>query len=176
MLNSISWSQFFIAIGIITTAYYVITVLLLFSHEIKSRLKGRKSESASGSKAKHRESNLLGKTHPEPKRVPREEYVSSDSLNITRSEAPDDPIQSPRHDDELLTGSVADLLEEIKTRFTSVTDWKQDEVLGLMRELLGKYSQLKGTVYQESINYFISTKFGDHFNWSIEPEEIDKLW
>lgn len=175
MLYSISWSHFFIAAGIITAVYYAITFILLFSDEVKSLMKGA-SKPVESTGLESGSTNLLGHAHPEPTRAIKEEFISSETLDVVRSDQPEDPEFSSKSSDELLTGSVADLLDEIKLKLPGIAEWNKDEVFALIRELIMKYPMLKATVYQESINHFIANKCSDHFEWTVEPEEIGKLW
>lgn len=172
MLNSISWSDFFIVVGVVVTAYYVITVLLLYSNEIKGFLKGKPKNSTSEEEHVDSTTDVLGTTKSMVKPPVRAQRIS----------VPNDPEETNRKttnessDEELLTGAVSDLLDEIKTRIKTLEGWNKDEVLGVFRELLGKYPQLIGTVYQESINHFIANVCTEHFSWSLEPEEVQPLW
>jgi hypothetical protein len=173
MLNSISWLDFCIAVGLITTAYYLITFLLLFSQEIKQLLKGRSEEKLEDNERRDTSTDVLGTTRSTVNTRLREDQPSQPFKTT-----PNDPQsrETEHSDEELLTGAVSDLLDEIKTKIHSLKDWNKDECLPAFAELLEKYPQLKSTVYQESINHFIANICSEHFQWSVEPEEISPLW
>lgn len=171
MLNSISWSDFFIAVGIVVIAYYAITILLLYSHEIKTFLKG-KSGNAISEEQRDSATDVLGTTRSTVKPAAKAQPVSTPNDPEHQGNQP----SSETSDEELLTGAVSDLLDEIKSKIKTLEGWRKDEVLSVFRELLRKYPQLIGTIYQESINHFIANSCSEHFPWSLEPEEVQPLW
>lgn len=181
MLNEISWSQYCIAICMLAGAYYVVSFLLLYSQEIKQFLKGSgKADHSEEDRTKELD-DVLGTTRPAIKSTARPNDTKEDSQLTRSSGLPNDPGSSARKEDEgsdedLLTGTVADLLEEIKAHLKTHEGWNKDEMLPAIRELLIKYPQLIGTVYQESISLFIANSCSEYFHWELDPEEVQPLW
>ncbi len=184
MFNSISWQEFLSIIGLIVGGYYAITTLLLYSEEIKSIFKQKELKSietiASDDQNDSNESiDLMGTIKYEtPVNVPHEKVVESDEINTQPLKEIEEPIDqvtaiSP---DVLITKSVAELLREIKTIVTELSQGSREEIASIYHSLLQRYPQLTGTNYQEEISLFINDSLSTNTTHSFTLDEIKSWW
>lgn len=185
MLQSISWSDFFIAIGIALVIYYAFGGLVLFRKEFINIFKQRASnDSASDTQVDQNDSDesndLLGTIRhagSPHERVPREEKVDADSINVSPLQEPEEAIELSKSsaDDAVLT-TVSVLLEEIRVLSASLSKNTKQEAILLFKTILARYRQLIGTEYQDAVNLFIYNSCQEHCEFDLDQEEIETWW
>ena len=184
MFNSISWQEFLSAISLIVGGYYAITTLLLYSEEIKSifKQKQRKSIEADTSDDQNdlNESiDLMGSVKYETAvNVPHEKVVESEEINAQPLKEEEDAIDEVivNTPDVLIAKSVAELLREVKTIITELSQGSREEIASIYHSLLQRYPQLTGTNYQEEISLFINDSLSTNTPHSFTLDEIKSWW
>lgn len=188
MFNSITWEFFTSAIVIIVTGYYVITTLLLYSKELIDWVKSRSGNPVIPSDTPKHEvpiRNVMGGINPSDTAV--EERVTTVAEEVI-TVASEDEIQEeihlpqkasvPSSDDHLLVGTVADLLEEVKTLIQLLTEYKSSkmESQAFFHALFIRYPKLQGTSYQDAISLYVAEAAQNHFAFELSHSEINTWW
>jgi len=189
MFNSISWEIYTTAALVIALGYYVITSLLLYSHElvrwVKSRstssndLPSREPESISS-----QASVMGGINRLEGFIDQRTSSVNLDAIAVTSQDEIQEEIVLPKTStasstsDHLLVGSVADLLEEIKTLIQLIAEYKSSkpESQEFFHALFLRYPQLVGTTYQEAVSLYICETARDQVSFELTFPEVYSWW
>lgn len=186
MFNSISWPEFFLFIGFSALAYYCLATLLLFRLEILSFLRANFSKSALAedvSEVPDPGAGIMGSVQPEEPVTPRTSLDSARELEVFPSN--DDPEifsevkQGPSaQDPALLIGSVADLLQEIKTLIELIAEYKspKQEGTSLFQTLLLRYPHLWKSTYEEPVNLYIYETAKSRFHFELGLDEIRQWW
>jgi hypothetical protein len=165
MFDALSWNEFLLIIVLILTGYYVFVSLLFYRREISLSVQNIKKASPL-STDKHvlevkEENDLLGKAQPDV--LPNSAHVTStdsDQLQFSAPEQKEKQSENSHSDNQeaLLIGTVADLLEEIKTLVQVIVDCEgdKDESISMFQSLFLKYPQLAETKFRTAINMFIN--------------------
>lgn len=185
MFSSISWQEFFIVIAFSVLAYYCLTALLLFRTDIVSLLRGQVSGSMRKDDLSLSDSGseVMGSIQPDEEPVSlristntsQEIQVLSDGDPETLTEVRQSPgVESGA----MLIGSVADLLQEVKTLVELIAEYKspKEEALSLFQTLLLRYPHLRESIYQEPVNLYIYENSKSRFPFSLELDEIRRWW
>jgi|GEM_PF-4241517 len=162
MLNNITWQQFVIAITLIALTYYLF-VIVFFFRDVLFRI-------------------LNGKAKP-VQQTGEPELDESDDLRTrfqNRLGEQDDSIVASEsgNENDLLIGTVADLLEEIKAlaHVIVTNESSKEEAESFYRLLLSRYDQLVNTPYQQSINTTILKLFNEDISMNTTLSEIQSWW
>jgi hypothetical protein len=185
MFTSITWEIFFTTIIMIVGSYYGISVLLLYRREIAQKFKSQ-AETSFGSSLEnsqevHHPSDVMGGiSKGEYENSPRTSIIESDEIGTVISDDQVEIIQTPVsiHKDDLLIGSVADLIEEIKTLIQLIVEYKSDrvETQSLFHALLIKYPHLLDTSYQDAISLYICEAAKNHLSLQLQVDEMKDWW
>lgn len=186
MFSSISWQEFLLVIVFAVLTYYCLAAIFLFRAEIVSLFRGQ----ISGSMRKDdlppfdSGSRVMGSIQPDEERV--NQRISTDSVReIEVLPSEDDPEtlaevrQSPGIESgAMLIGSVADLLQEVKTLVELIAEYKspKEEALSLFQTLLLRYPHLRESIYQEPVNLYIYENSKSRFPFILELGEIRRWW
>lgn len=168
----------------VVVGYYVITALLLYSEEIKfifsqSQPKVIEVDVNDIQTHSNESKNLMGSVKYETQvNVPHENVVESNEINAQPPKEIEDAmdgvtINTP---DVLIAKSVAELLREIKTVITELSQGSREEITSIYRSLLKRYPQLIGTNYQDEISLFIHDSFSANTSHGFTPDEIKSWW
>jgi hypothetical protein len=184
MFNSISWQEFLSAISVIVVGYYSITTLLLYSEEIKSIFKQKQrknieTDAGDDQNDSNESIDLMGSVKYETAvNVPHEKVVESEEINAQPLKEIEDVIDEVIVDtpDVLIARSVGELLREIKTVITELSEGSREEIASIYHSLLQRYSQLVGTNYQEEISLFINDSLTTNTSHSFTLDEIKSWW
>ena len=184
MFTSITWELFFTAILLIAGGYYGITVLLLYHHEIIHWFKSRSQQSRVSTPEHSVESTpsvgIMGGANRDNANEPLRTSVKTEEVAIAASDDEPETIHSPTllAKDDLLIGSVADLLQEIKTLVQLVAEYKSDKIesQSLFHALLIRYPHLRDTSYQEAIGLYICEAAKGQFSFDISLKEVSTWW
>ncbi|HEU5289428.1 MAG TPA: hypothetical protein VFU05_02220 [Cyclobacteriaceae bacterium] len=184
LFTGISWQEFLSAIGVIVGGYYAITTLLLYSEEIKSifnqsQRKVIEADAHDDQNDSNESIDLMGSVKYETAvNVPHEKVVDSEEINaqpLTEIEdAIDDVIVNTP--DVLIAKSVAELLREIKTIITELSQGSREEIASIYCSLLQHYPQLTGTTYQDEISQFIHDSLSTNTSHAFTLNEIKSWW
>ena len=171
MLKSISWQEFLTVIAGIAAIYYAVLGVFFYGDRIRSLFSSREEPTENVSKSSKRKTHsLIGRIKEDEgiTDVPDENLISSADLNVSE----------PPKQDDLLLGTVADVLKELKNLFQTIVDdeMPKEASLLLISTLLERYSQLKDSKYQHSINLFIYENAFDRFGFDLTLKEIQSQW
>lgn len=175
MFNSISWQEFLNAISIVSVAYYVISILLLYSGEIIQRFKA-KGDNANNPVPKVKEDwgNVMGGINKDlPKK--HEQTVDAQELLVQQPKLNE---QSTENEDSLLIGSVSDLLHEIKVlaRVIKENNGSKAEGASMFQSLLANYAHLSTTKYQQSVSLLIHDLCRSECGFEVDLSEVNAWW
>lgn len=187
MFNSISWQEFLLVVSLSVVGYYCLATLLLFRLEIVSLFRAQSSKSTPADEVsdvpdsgpgvmgtiQHQEESLIQRTSIDTARE-IEVFPSNDDPE-TFSEVTE---RDPAENGAMLIGSVADLLQEIKTLVELVAEYKspKEEGISLFQTLLLRYPYLRDSIYQEPVNLYIYEAAKSRFHFDLELEEIRQWW
>jgi hypothetical protein len=172
MLKSISWQEFLTVISVITVIYYAVLGIFFYGSKIKSILsgRGRPPLQNENQRAPKKSASLVGKIKEEEHaEETREDLIASDQLNVANSSS---------RENDLMLGTVADVLKELKNLIQEIIDSKitKEQSIDLFKALLSNYNQIKATNYQRSIDLFIHENAVDQFDFELGLDEITQLW
>jgi hypothetical protein len=173
MFKSISWQDFLTGIAAILGAYYVLSILLLYSRDVYYWLasKGKHADQI-GDNFTPTAPKVMGGIKQDPPKK-NERSVEAEDLIIG------EPVNKEnRDDDSLLVGSVSDLLHEIKVlaRVIKESGGSKEEGIPMFQSLLSNYPQLVGTKYQESITLFVHQHCSSEAVFEVSLDEIKSWW
>jgi hypothetical protein len=175
MFSSISWSEFFNTVVIAVGAYYVVSTLLFYSKDLIERFKNR---SATPEEQEHKPSShgsLMGEIKKDPPKKHQQE-VSAQELVIEPSENSNGIHENS--EDNLLIGSVSDLLHEAKVlaRVVKESNGSKEDGSPMFQSLLSNYPHLVGTKYQDSISVYIHDQVKIECSFEVDLQEIRSWW
>lgn len=184
MFNSISWQEFLSAIGIIVGGYYAISTLLLYSEEIKSifnqsQRKVIEADAYDDQNDSKESIDLMGSVKYETAvNVPHEKVVQSEEINAQPLKEFEDAIGyvTINTADILIVKSAAELLREIKTIITEVSEGSREEITSIYQSLLQRYPQLIATNHLELISRFINDSLSTNTTHSFTLDEVKSWW
>ncbi len=190
MFNAITWEAFLTTIILLVGGYYFITTFLLYHKEITSWVKSRAGQSPETSSPateviedKIDSKGILGKVNSDDRlATPRTSSVNAEDLSFGSSEDEGTemvkPVTASRpQSDHLIIGSVADLLQEIKTLIQLITEYNSNkaESASLFRTLLLRYPHVKSTEYKDAISLYIC-QAATQFSFTLDLQEANTWW
>jgi hypothetical protein len=194
MLNSITWQTFAFILLAVIAGYYLISLIAFYRGEILTLVKGRVAQTSSGSKsspAKRPETDhpastmpsLMGDIQTDAQDDDVPESVSAEELEFTQGdgELPETflpLLQKALPSDNLLIGSVADLLQELKTLFKMLHEYNssKEEGFSLLQSLLTKYPHLAQSSFKDSITEYICDVSRKDLSFELYYQEVTTLW
>src|SRR5689334_7726947 len=128
MLRSISWQDFLIALAVLAGAYYLVVALVFYREEIADLFRNgpasRGRERSSETDRPQKTSPLMGLVVDDGQSQASSEVTretSEEQHYAAHDELPEE-VGTASGSDEMLVGTVSDLLEEIKTICTAIID------------------------------------------------------
>lgn len=194
MFTAITWERFFTTAVLLVGGYYFITTFLLYHREIKSwtKSRGRHSpEKVSGTPEPIEDhpslkggNRILGNINMEERiATPRTSSVDAEDLSFAATDDNDIEIDTPvsvsrDQTDHMIIGSVADLLQEIKTLIQVIkeSNWDKAESTSLFRTLLLRYPNVKSTDFRDAISLYICQAALAQLSFTIELHEAITWW
>lgn len=186
MITSVTWEIFLNIAFFIVLGYYAITSLLLYSGELKVWIirTAKRSPSDSSEPISAPASNdIIGQVNRVDIAQWHTSTIVDKDIAINSKDETQEPIKPLRQGtaasaDNLLVGSVADLLEEIKTLVQLIGEYKSSkaESQSFFHALFLRYPQLVGTTYQEAINMYLLDAARNQFSFDVSPQEIASWW
>lgn len=180
MLQSISWSEFIIAITIGIGIYYVAILLLYYTKDIAEYIRRRRQEAPneSGSEKLNEVPTLMGSVKDFTSTD--EEFEVSEEDHDSHSTTEEDSDQVSWQSSSIVTNpihrSFSQLLEEINTLAYIISKNSKEEISLLFETLLARYPQLARPHYQSSINQFIIEACQQYGEMTLTGEEINAWW
>lgn len=183
---TISWHETLVVTAFLTIGYYAAAALLFYRKEIAAWWKTRRLPKAAivENPQSSPSPDLMGVAEAETGLVKTGLHsmalIESQSLQTAPATQEEEPITLKQtenyHSDRLLLGAVADLLEELKTVATAITDSGRGEAenVSLISSLLARYPHLASSRYRDAINLHILNSFKESINLTID--EIDSWW
>ncbi|MBS1554152.1 MAG: hypothetical protein JSU09_04435 [Bacteroidetes bacterium] len=177
MFNAISWEQFLTTASLLVGSYYLITTIIFYHNEILAWVNNRGKTKTTAPESKPSLPNLMGKVQPEPIRPIRKQTVEADEMNFGPA-TQDEEVSQPPADTKLITGSVADLLQEIKTLAEMIAENNspQEESIALFKSLLEHYPNVRDSPFREAVTIVIHTTCKDDCHFDIELNEVKQWW
>lgn len=182
MFNAITWENFLTTALLIVGGYYFITTFLLFHREITDWFKSKPVAPTAPTVNQNTpdDTGIMGAVSPEEDWLSqRSSVVSSEDMQVSElntDELPD-TISLPG-ESELLNGSVADLMQEIKTLLQMAAEYKssKEECVPLFTALFERYPHLKNTAYAQAINRHICEEGKSKFSFDLQLLEVRSWW
>ncbi len=184
MFNFISWQLFLTALTLLIVAYYLITTPLLFFKEIAAKIKSSPHPTPSVEPAREPhtklQDNLMG-TANEVTVTPKHKTITTpgpEDFITNGSDDESDFIDEAAIKNELLIGSVADLLQEIKNLLLLIAEDRtgKTESKALFNALFIRYPHLHNTSYSQAINFYLLNEEKDKFSFELTAEELQSWW
>lgn len=173
MFQSISWHEFLTVALIGGIGYYAVSSVVLYSEEIKSFFRNGRINLPGSDNTTDQIQNLIGAAKPEPR---AEWEPGSGDLQFAPLKKQEESVSPSNDPDMLLVGSVADLVEEIKTLSKKTSTVSKEAISSRFKPLLLRYPQLSSTKYRETISLLISDTLKEHSPHSISHQEVDSWW
>lgn len=189
MFSIITWEIFIITSLLLTAGYYSVTTLLLFHKEIVQWFKPRSKTSSEAANSIHfkipQSGPVMGDIALEDKTAAnRVTEINLEDVAIGQPENEDEPDtiipsqNSVTGKGDPLIASVADLLYEIKTLVDLIAEYSSDkaETVSLFKALLLRYPHLRGTMYQQVVNHYLSEASKSQFSFDLPLAEVITWW
>ncbi len=175
MFNSISWEQFLTAATLIIGGYYLITAFAFYHREIFGWLRNNKPKNSTPERGPA--SNLMGKVHQDPIRTIRKQTVEADQIQFGSTTPDEESVQSTT-DTKMVTGSVADLLQEIKLLGEMIVENKShlEEGISLFKSLLEHYPNVRDSPFREAVIIIIHTTCKETCHYNLELNDVKTWW
>ncbi|NOS90614.1 MAG: hypothetical protein HOP30_01715 [Cyclobacteriaceae bacterium] len=177
MFNSISWEQFLTAAGLLIGGYYLITTVAFYHREIFEWITNKNKSKTPTPEREQPVGNLMGKVQPEQARPIRKQTVAADELQFGPSAKDDEPEESTSNI-KMITGSVADLLQEIKTLADMIAENNSphEEGIPLFKSLLEHYPNVRDSPFREAVTIVIHTTCKETCHFDVELNEVKQWW
>jgi hypothetical protein len=172
MFKTISWNDFLSGIAAILGAYYVVSILLLYSRDAYRWIIAKSKSDKPDDSLTRSSSNVMGGIKTDP---PRKHQQSVDAQDLIVGDA---GRKENQNQDSLLVGSVSDLLHEVKVLAQVIKEsgGSKDEGVPMFQSLLSNYAHLIGTKYQESISVFIHQHCCSESVFEVDLNEVVSWW
>jgi hypothetical protein len=189
MLSSLSWNIFFTTIALLAVGYYAISTLLLYRGEISLWFKSKTGAPFSrpqavvkpSSKPPQTDSIIGGISLQDARSDARSSSVSAEDFVIGEDEDDSngiDQIPAVPMKDDLLIGTIADLLEEIKTvcRLIADTDADKAEAESLLRTLLTRYPNIADGSFRDAVTLYVCKELNERTVLDVSIPEAASWW
>lgn len=184
MFNSITWESFLYASALLIGGYYVVTTLLLYHQEIIAWFKPKPFAPTATAPLPEEDTPerepMMGSVSAEEEwQHKRSALIDVEEVIIAEeatNEIPD-TITAPGKTD-LLNGSIADLMQEIKTLLEMAAEYQssKEEVAPLFTALFERYPHLKNTAYSQAVNRHVCEEGKTKFAFDLQPIEVRAWW
>ena len=174
MFKSISWQEYLYAIGLIATGYYVIMVVVFYSRDILSKLRGAtvpKAKAPQQNQGSHKEKFMGAISDAPKKKIPiKQSEAAADELFINSD--PEELLAAQRID-----SPAAELYDRLESLFKIMKVEKvKTPSLRSIKTLFTQYPQFRETPIQLEVTGFIHDHFRKNTEAEFTLEEINMLW
>jgi len=181
MLSSITWQEYITAITILVGGYYVISFSLLYHREIIHRCKSRFVSTARTVEKFTLDHTIMGGVNEDHSSSSiRSNTIAPEDIAIASATNEPETIDIKDTDqrDDLIMGSIADLLEEVKHLLQRIKDDGMgiEETTALFNALLIRYPQLAATAYKDAITLYIGSAAKNHLPFELQHKQVSDWW
>lgn len=174
MIDTISWTDYFFTLAIITAVYYLVIGITFYRTELMNLLKRQGHHSDDGVKPSSPGTRIMGKTQPETlshvdRHLPMDEMVLNE-------QAPEENTNLADRNAQLLVGVVSDIQQEIKALLEVIDGNNREECAALCHALLSNYPQLISTPYHDSLSLVIKNALKEHFQLDYSINQVKSWW
>lgn len=146
MIKQVSWTEYFTVVAVLCAAYYVVIVLLYYRKEVIDFFSGRR---------------MLPGTATAP---PTSSPDPAGNYKARTEATPEEKLFS-------LTNQ---LMQELNPVFGN--EYVKGELMTALQVILLKYSMLRGTAFQVSVNNYIQMESENQCSVSLSEQELRALW
>lgn len=181
MLSSITWQEYISTIAILGGGYYVISFSLLYYREILQGCKSRFVSTASPAQKFIPDDTIMGGVNQDDSSPSiRSNTIAPEDIAIapTANEPDTIDIKDTNQRDDLIIGSVADLLEEVKHLLQLIKDDRMgiEESSTLFNALLIRYPHLAVTAYKDAITLYICNAAKNQLPFELQHRQVSDWW
>lgn len=146
MIKQVSWTEYFTVVAVLCAAYYVVIVLLYYRKEVIDFFSGRRMLPGTAA--------APSTSSPDP----------AGNYNTRTETTPE----------EKLFGLTNQLMQELNPVFGN--EYVKGELMTALKVILRKYSMLKGTAFQVSVNNYIQMESENQCSVTLSEQELRALW
>lgn len=148
MIKNVSWTDYWTVIFSLCAIYYIAIIILYYRKEALELFSGKRKLLPSQA------------APPTSKRHPAEHDLRNDNENNTQ--------------EEKLFGLTNQLMQEISPVFGN--EYVKGELMIALQAVLRKYSPLKGTAFQVSVNNYIQMESENQCSVNLSEGELSAMW
>lgn len=176
MFNTISWEQFLTTAALLIGGYYLITAVFFYHREI-FRWLTNKSKPPLPAPEREPATNLMGKVQPEPVRPIRKQTVQADQIEFASSTS-DEESKTTAIDTKMISGSLTDLLGEIKILSEMIVENNSpvEEGTALFKSLLEHYPNVRDSPFRDAVIIVVHTTCKETCRYDLELNEVKSWW
>lgn len=182
MFNVISWESFLFTAAAVIGTYYAITALAFYRKELGEWIKkfGRTPVSIEAETVEDEyHENMMGNAQAlQAEQLVRSSSASPEELLTSGSNEEPEAIQMAEPKNDLLIGTVADLLEEVKALIQLIAEYGtgKTESEALFNALFIRYPHLQQTSYPLAISFYICDAAKGKFAYELTSTEVMTWW
>lgn len=193
MFNTISWEQYLTVIASLLVLYYLGVLVIYYRKDLAARLSSREANlSSPETDPKYynpfasNSDSFMGSINPEKDDnkiyIKNKEIGEANKIDVgnfsTGKEHPVDAEPPLPSSETFLLGTVADLLQEIKTllQLLSENEGTKEDCQTLFKALFSRNHTLKDTSYQDAISLFLYNECLGKLRFELSIAEIKELW
>ncbi|MEP7372318.1 MAG: hypothetical protein ABI675_02945 [Chitinophagaceae bacterium] len=149
MIKQVSWADYWSVVAAVCAVYYLAIILLFYKKELIEIVSGKRRLFQTPAASATRSPQPAG-----------HQSSPSDDVNITP--------------EEKLFGLTNQLMQEINPVFGN--EYVKGELMTALKTVLRKYTQLKGTAFQISVNNYIEMESENQCSVTLSEGELKELW
>lgn len=182
MLEYISWQNFLTTVAFLVGTYYLVATIVLYNKEIVNAIKGNKLQNDNGEgntiDSALSKNDLLGKTQYHTPLKSTTETISLEEISFQSATSKTEEMMpvSTSQKEPIIIGTIADLIQEVKTLAGIIQGNEKEEVVALFKSLLAHYPNLVHTQYQHAINIYIYSTLKEQEGFDLKPQDINTWW
>lgn len=181
MLSSIAWQEYIIGMAVLVGGYYIISLSVLYYREITHWCKARFISTASPVPKCIPDDSIIGGVNQDGSSPSiRSNTIAPEDIAVapTTTEPETIDIKDTDQPHDLIIGSVADLLEEIKQLLQLIKDGSMgiEESSTLFNALLIRYPQLASTTYKDAITLYICNAAKNQLSFELQHKQVSDWW
>ncbi|HEY3385450.1 MAG TPA: hypothetical protein VGK46_03005, partial [Saprospiraceae bacterium] len=178
MTISVSWNLFTITAVSILAAYYAIVLLIFYRAEIKQWIRSRVAVRSTDAKLPDigHGPSIMGRTRAD--NTVEVMQAEAQELLIAPHEPGEEIRQNIIDKNEILIGSVADLLQEVNILIERIAEDRtgRSESKELFNALFLRYPHLQNSAYPQAISMYICEAAREKIQWEIKPHDVLSWW
>lgn len=185
MFSAISWESFLTICVTTVGGYYTITTAAFYRHEITAWIKSFSNPPSVSLTVEKKEvpNDMMGTAQVAHEQTPRTSFIQPEELITSEHGEEEEPeaIQAApakSKEEDLLIGTIADLLEEVKTLIQLIAEYRtgKSESEALFNALFIRYPHLQNTTYPLAISFYIAEASKEQFPYELTSDEVITWW